>query len=76
MSAERVLNYGAGPPDDGRARRVDTCPACAGERWETLVPVPGVFYCDACERASFGPNLEAPADRPEQIELFADAVPG
>jgi hypothetical protein len=78
--AERVLNVGPGPPDDGKARRVDTCPSCGGERWEILV-VPDVFHCDACKKATVGPNTEAPADpQPEQIDLFgfvsapADAV--
>lgn len=78
--AERVVNEGPGPPDDGKDRRVDTCPTCGGERWEILV-IPDVFHCDACKKATGGPNTEVAEAQPEQIDLFgsgfatASAVP-
>lgn len=72
--AERVLNVGAGPPDDGRDRRVDTCPDCGGERWEILI-VPDVFYCDVCEKSTAGPNSEVKVVEPEPDTLFADPGP-
>lgn len=66
--AERVLNYGPGPPEDGEDRRRDICPGCAAERWEILGP-PDVFYCDACKKGTVGPNTEAPQPKPEQLGL-------
>lgn len=71
--AERVLNYGSGPPEDGRERRRDVCPTCGGERWELLGP-PDVFYCDECKKGTVGPNTEAPTPEPEQIGLFAATI--
>jgi hypothetical protein len=70
---ERVVNEGPGPPDDGKDRRVDTCPTCGGERWEILV-IPDVFHCDACKKATGGPNTEVVEAQPEQIDLFGATV--
>lgn len=68
--AERVLNEGPGPPEDGKERRWDTCPGCGGRRWEILV-VPETFYCDDCKKATAGPNTEPPKPpEPEQVGLF------
>lgn len=71
--AERVLNYGPGPPEDGEDRRRDTCPGCGAERWELLGP-PDVFYCDACKKGTVGPNTEGPKPKVEQIDLFAATI--
>lgn len=67
-TAERVLNYGPGPPEDGRERRSDVCPTCGGERWEILGP-PDVFYCDECKKGTVGPNADVPTPKPEQLGL-------
>jgi len=73
VGVERVLNYGAGPPEDGKPRRVDTCLDCGGERWEILV-VPDTFYCDECEKATAGPNSEVKVVEPEPGTLFDDTA--
>lgn len=73
-SDPRVLNYGTGPPDDGLERGRDICPDCGGERWQ-LVIVPDRFYCDRCEKSTYGPNTAPPAEpEPEQIGLFASTT--
>jgi hypothetical protein len=70
----RVVNVGAGPPDEGCER--DTCPRCGRERWELIV-VPGCFYCDRCKVASPGPNERPPEPpRGEQMEHSSTAYPG
>lgn len=69
----RVLNYGEGPPDDGREREWDVCPDCGGKRWQ-LVIVPDRFHCDRCEKSSRGPNTEAPVVEPEQMGLIGSFV--
>src|SRR3954470_8423 len=71
--AERVVNEAPGPPDDGKARRVDTCPTCGAERWELLV-VPDVFYCEKCRKSTVGPNTAVVEAEPEQIDLFGATV--
>lgn len=68
---ERVLNHGEGPPEDGAERERDICPECGAERWQ-LVIVPERFYCDDCKKAGPGPNGDAPAPKPEQIDLFGE----
>lgn len=66
--AERVLNVGPGPPEDGKERRSDLCPKCGAERWELLV-VPDCFFCDKCQVASVGPNDNVSEPEPEQLAL-------
>lgn len=71
---ERVLNYGTGPPEDGKERRWDTCPRCGGRRWELLV-VPDRFFCDECQVATKGPNTEPPrGPEPAQMGLLAEDI--
>jgi ribosomal protein S27AE len=68
-SSPRVLNLGAGPPEDGLQREWDTCPDCGQPRWQ-LVIVPDRFHCDRCEKATRGPNREAPA--PDPLDVGSD----
>lgn len=72
---ERILNFGAGPPEDGLEREWDVCPDCGCKRWQ-LVIVPTRFHCDRCEKAGPGPNVAVTEPEPEQTALFSASNEG